>query len=198
MSCRWQEALWEEGIEVMYEVTVQLYPGNIPPRNILKNDYNKFFDLSQRAILDSWEENGFFEISSLAKQFDISLHFAVQKHVCNIWKHKSLFENVKNLNDMRNKAAHSVNLFQPTSNDENEELDEVLQLCLDILEDLEECTGSFQTMKKRKIQSSIERKKIFCESNGISSEALFFLNTSATQQRLWTSVHAKTKTYLLP
>lgn len=158
--------MFDEGRKVMYEVTVQLYPGNIPPRSFLKNDYFKFFDSDQRATLESWKENGFFEISSLAKQFDISLHFAVQKHVCKIWEQKSLFKNVKALTEKRNKVAHSVDLFeafesllQPSSNVENEELDNVLQLCLDILEDLEECTGSSQIVTKHEIQNSIERKK---------------------------------------
>lgn len=178
MSLTWQQALWDEGTDVMYEVTVQLYPGNISPQNILKKDYCQVFNSYQRTILESWTDSGIFDISSLAKNFDISLHFAVQKHVCKVWKHESLFNNVKNLVALRNKAAHHVNAYRPISVDDNEELDDLLQLCIDILEDLEDCTNTLQIEKKHKIQNSIERRKI---RNSVNQVGSFQLNENYGQ-----------------
>lgn len=159
-SQTWQEAVLGDGTDVMYEVTVRLYPRNIPPQLILKKDfYNNSFDTRQRETLESWKKNGTFDIHSLARKFDISLHYAVQKNVCQLRNYGNLFTNVQRLVNKRNDIAHYAGAYPIMDDKLNEELDDLLHLYMDILDELENHTGGSLYEQKRKIRNNIESRK---------------------------------------
>ncbi|XP_053644753.2 uncharacterized protein [Cherax quadricarinatus] len=162
---QWQDAVQEEGQRVMYQVTTRLYQGkNLRPdyywvENINSNQaYKKYFNNDQRQILESFHDSQNYDIEIAAREFDISLHWAVQQKFCKLNRLEVLYGYLERLVNMRNTNSHRSDHSGIPTSDLKEQLEELLKLCLDILSNLEDRTSDDLSSVKRDIRNSINKR----------------------------------------
>lgn len=160
----WTQAVQIDGGFVMAQVTQRLYEGgNLRPDEYYKivpslgrMKYKNDFNLSQQKIIESCDRD--FDIRDVAAEFDISLHWVLQKNTCGLKPTDDIYRYLNTLVKKRNALCHSNKYFD-TDEDINEKLDDLLSLYMKILNCLEDRCFNDLTEVKRQIISSIEEKK---------------------------------------
>ncbi|KAK8736085.1 hypothetical protein OTU49_005228 [Cherax quadricarinatus] len=157
----WDQAVLKQGQFVMYEVTTRLYQGGcLRPDRYWKmlgpseQSYKEYFSYDQRKVLIPFNELENYDIQVAAREFDISLHWAVQRKFCNLVKSQPLYKRLQTLVTMRNNICHRHDDSDISSSELTTRLEQLLQLCQEILEYLE-----------RKAEVDLEHIKKVVESN---------------------------------
>ncbi|KAK8728499.1 hypothetical protein OTU49_008985 [Cherax quadricarinatus] len=147
---RWHQAVREAGVAVMLHVTASLYVGgHLRPDIFFKSiqelgleKYNAVFNKIQQKTIAKSGPAGNYDIAEAAlnEDFDITLHFRLQQHVCGLaplnshpWYNKRELENkLYRLNKLRNEVSHRT--VEITEDQLDEKLRGLQELLFSILD----------------------------------------------------------------
>lgn len=172
VATTYKNALLKEGRDVLYEVTTRLYQGRrLRPDIYFENNphlgkrkYNRVFNDSQRHFLEWNQSPNLYDINFTAKNFDVELHIALQRHACGIEQShcsslQGLREKINQFEELVDNRDSPYNL-SASKNCIIDKLGELLQLYFGILQDLEEETGDDLTSVKQGIRRRMIQRKL--------------------------------------
>ncbi|CAL4071371.1 unnamed protein product, partial [Meganyctiphanes norvegica] len=157
----YRSAIYDEGTFTLSLVTENLYQGgNRRPDLFFKSEFGEqkykiMFNKEQQSTLESY--SGYFNIGNAAEDYDISLHYILQEHVCGLspkghknWESKGTLENLLSIvRNKRNEVAHKNSNI--SEQELQEKLDELKRLYSSIIDRVARITNRVYLSENNKL-----------------------------------------------